>query len=271
MRSAKIAISLAVHGWDVAVGLLRRIVGSARPAKTVVLYYHVVRPESRAAFGRQLDALLRWGRPWRLDGEIDGSCGLHFAVTFDDGYISVLENAVPELRARGVPYTLFVPTGSWGGRPSWVKDSGHPFWHERVVTPVELGKAAQDALSTVGSHTVSHPRLSRLNDQSLDSELRNSKVELEKILGRAVDILSFPHGDYDERVAAHARSAGYRRLMTVEPSLVKVKGGSSLLGRVAVEPEDGGLEFYLKAHGAYRWNTWLKRWRQARETLSSKQ
>lgn len=252
-------LSLVLHGWDRVVGLGRRLLGGAAPAWTVVLYYHAVRPELRASFGKQLDALLRWGQPWNLDGELASSGGLHFAVTFDDGYISVLENAVPELQARAVPYTLFIPTGSWGGRPSWVKNPQHPFWRERVVTPDELSKAAQDSLSSIGSHTVSHPRLSRLDDRTLDAELRNSKAELERILGHTVDILSFPHGDYDERVASQARSAGYRRLLTVKPALVLGENEGSPMGRVAVEPDDGGLEFYLKAHGAYRWSTWLKR------------
>lgn len=251
-------MSLALYGWDQVIGLGRRLWGSAAPARTVILYYHAVRPELRTSFGRQLDGLLRWGQPWSLSGEIARSAGLHFAVTFDDGYISVLENAVPELRARGFPYTLFIPTGSWGGRPSWVKNPQHPFWQEQVVTPAELSKAAEDALSTIGSHTVSHPRLSGLDDQSLDSELRNSKADLEKILGSTVDILSFPHGDYDERVSTRARAAGYRRLLTVEPSLVLAGNENTLLGRVAVEPDDGVLEFYLKAHGAYRWSSWFK-------------
>lgn len=68
-----------------------------------------------------------------------------------------------------------------------------------------------------GSHTVSHPILSRLRDDELRTELDASKRELEKQLGRPADCLAYPVGGetaYDQRVVDVARECGYRMALT---------------------------------------------------------
>jgi peptidoglycan/xylan/chitin deacetylase (PgdA/CDA1 family) len=64
-----------------------------------------------------------------------------------------------------------------------------------------------------GSHTVSHPILSRLGDEELRVELEGSRLDLERELGRPVECLAYPVGGetaYDERVVEVARACGYR-------------------------------------------------------------
>ena len=68
-----------------------------------------------------------------------------------------------------------------------------------------------------GSHTVTHPILSRLGDDDLRAELGSSKRELEEQLGRPVECLAYPVGGetaYDERVVEVARACGYRMALT---------------------------------------------------------
>jgi peptidoglycan/xylan/chitin deacetylase (PgdA/CDA1 family) len=68
-----------------------------------------------------------------------------------------------------------------------------------------------------GSHTVSHPILSRLSDDELRVELSASKNEIERQLGRRVDLLAYPVGGetaFDERVVGVARECGYRMALT---------------------------------------------------------
>ena len=64
-----------------------------------------------------------------------------------------------------------------------------------------------------GSHTVTHPVLTQLDDDALAFELRESRRHLETVLGGPVRALSYPFGgpaDYDARVIGAARAAGYR-------------------------------------------------------------
>ena len=243
-RLVKLLISLLVRGWDV--------ISQRRPAN-VVLYYHAIRPEQRPAFARQMDTLLRLAQPWKLDGAMSQASDGHVAVTFDDGYISVMENASPELKKRGIPFTVFVPTGSWGQRPEWVRSPDHPFWNERVVSKEELRAWAAEPLLTIGSHTVHHRNLLKLTPEEASRELVDSKTELEAVLGRPVELFSFPHGAHDSRVVTQALDAGYRCVFTIEPELADATNNVPVVGRVAVEPVDWPLEFRLKALGAYRW------------------
>lgn len=65
----------------------------------------------------------------------------------------------------------------------------------------------------VASHSVTHPVLSQLDDSALQYELVESRRQLEAVLGSSVPVLSYPFGspsDYDARVMAATRDAGYR-------------------------------------------------------------
>jgi peptidoglycan/xylan/chitin deacetylase (PgdA/CDA1 family) len=256
-RLTRLAISLLVWSGDSLVAWVRRLFGRPLPARGVILYYHAVTAGQRAAFARQMDLLLRLAKPWRLDGETrDDSGGLHVAVTFDDGFGGVAENALPELKRRRIPCALFIPTGSWNSRPGWVKDPGHPAWGERVLSREELRVLAAEPLVTIGSHSVSHPNFLTLDSRTAAREFAGSKQALEVELGRPVDLFSFPHGAFNGPLVRQARESGYRRLFTTEPRLVNPANPGLIVGRVAAGPDDWPLEFRLKLAGAYRWQAW---------------
>ena len=61
----------------------------------------------------------------------------------------------------------------------------------------------------IGSHTVSHPYLTRLNDNQVMHELLDSKHFLEDVLGKPVRLFAYPHGDYDKRIRDLVEEAGY--------------------------------------------------------------
>jgi peptidoglycan/xylan/chitin deacetylase (PgdA/CDA1 family) len=137
------------------------------------------------------------------------------AVTFDDAYRSVLELGLPILSRLGLPGSVFVPTDfagterpmSWPGIDQW---SGSPFETELVpMSWEELGRLAADGWE-IGSHTCSHPHLTRLDGAALDGELRRSREVCEERLGRPCASLAYPYGDHDARVVQAAREAGYR-------------------------------------------------------------
>ena len=64
-----------------------------------------------------------------------------------------------------------------------------------------------------GSHSVSHPILTQLDDAALDRELAESREAIACQIGHAVDIIAYPVGGiqaFDARVIAAAQRAGYR-------------------------------------------------------------
>lgn len=200
-----------------------------------------------------MDTLLRVAEPWRVDEDLESKRGKFVAVTFDDGFASVVENAFPELKQRNIPFAVFLPTGCWGERPSWVMRPDHPAKVERVLSRDELRNLAVEQLVTIGSHSVTHPNFLTLDADAAAREFVDSKHELENVLGRPVSLFSFPHGAYNARLVRQAWALGYRRLFSIEPVPVSTTDKGPVLGRIAVDPEDWPIEFRLKMQGAYRW------------------
>jgi len=101
-------------------------------------------------------------------------------ITFDDGFKDNYTVAYPLLYKYDLPATFFVTTGFIGRK-------GYMSWKDL--------KELRDVGFEIGSHTVTHPRLSSLPPQKIDEELRISKEVLEEKLDMEVNLFSAPYGD----------------------------------------------------------------------------
>lgn len=270
-RFLRLIISLGVHLWDILADGASRLLRIRKPGRCTVIYYHSVPRQHRSLFARQLDTIsasckalpASHGEPLALNTN-------HVVVTFDDAFISVVENARPELTRRSIPWTVFVPTGCLGKPPSWIENARAESKADRVVTPEELRELARDPLVTIASHSISHPNFLRLDETSAARELRESRSTLEALLSRPIEFFSFPYGAHNARIHQQARDAGYRRIFTSEPLPAFASGPEFVTGRIGVDPDDWPLEFRLKISGAYRWAGRLQAARRNRRTLSAK-
>ncbi len=66
----------------------------------------------------------------------------------------------------------------------------------------------------IGSHTLTHPHLSSVDDHQIQRELVESRRRLEERIGRPVMRASYPYGSYDDRTVVAARNAGYSSAFT---------------------------------------------------------
>jgi peptidoglycan/xylan/chitin deacetylase (PgdA/CDA1 family) len=85
-------------------------------------------------------------------------------ITFDDGPVSIHYYGLPLLESRGVKATVYVVI-------DWILGGWYLDWTEIQ----ELHDAGWD----IGSHTMTHPTLTTLDDSTLHYELRQSQIELE--------------------------------------------------------------------------------------------
>ncbi len=130
----------------------------------------------------------------------------YFTVTIDDGYASVGEIAWPILRELKVPTTLFVVVDGIGRTNEWDQQEGDI--EVPMLSENELRSLARDGMA-MGAHTLTHPRLTHLDDASLYSEVAYSGARLTELTGRRVTAFSYPYGNWDTRVRQAVIDAGY--------------------------------------------------------------
>jgi peptidoglycan/xylan/chitin deacetylase (PgdA/CDA1 family) len=226
--------------------IIRRLFGWQVPGTAVAIYYHRVPSEERARFARQMDHLLRWVEPIRADHMEPLRPGTRSAiVTFDDGWVSFVENALPELQRREIPATLFAVSDFLDG-----DDQSLPI--ERLVSAQEL-RSLDPRLITVGSHSATHSVMTALPEPEARRELRESRAKLEEVLERPVKLFCFPYGRFNEALIEMCREAGYARVFTGQPFAALCDPQEFATGRVRVDPFDWPIEFHLKLTGAYIW------------------
>lgn len=229
-----------------------RLTWKRRPR--VVLFYHGVDRAYVESFRQQMAYLAREClvlKPCDISSVNNEGHQTIVALTFDDAYVSFLENAVPILREYGLPAALFVPTGNMGRRPGWAMPPGCPDKDETVMGEQQIVALDKEGFEIL-SHTVSHQVLTDLNDVDLETELTKSKQALESLLGHEVLAVSYPHGAYDARVLRAARRAGYTFGFTIYPNIVDNCADPLRIGRFEVFPRDSLAVFKLKANGAYQ-------------------
>lgn len=251
-RLVKLGVSSLVWVSDVLTDTLRRVFGLSPRRKFVVLYYHGISDREKTAFERQMRQLAATVTPVPCDTQQFNGSTHYAAVTFDDAFLSVRDHALPILKREKIPAAIFVPTAYLGTTPGWVKKKSLQGRNEVVMTPEEIGVLASEPLITIGSHTVTHPRVSELPPEAALAELRDSRSELEKITGKSIGLFSFPHGGFSPRDLELARQVGYTRVYGIHPALAS-PDAEFMIGRVAVDPSDWPWEFRLKLLGAYRW------------------
>lgn len=85
----------------------------------------------------------------------------------------------------------------------------------RMSLSWEEVQRAQSWGVSFGSHSLTHPILSRLSDDALEREMQVSRATIESMTGTNCNLLAYPNGDHDDRVRAAAQRAGYRWAVTM--------------------------------------------------------
>jgi len=247
-RIAKCALSMAVFASSLLTRFVCRLVGRTPGGSCVVLYYHSILPCQRTRFARQLDLLRRHARPFDVTGAVELERGVDYVgVTFDDAFENFVDQALPELKKRKIPATMFVISGALG------KGFGPAGSMEKVMSVEQLCCLPTD-LVTIGSHTASHPFMPGISEEDSRRELLESKATLERLLNCEIATFSFPFGGFSPRLIEICRETGYRRVFTTLPVFAFAEDPDEFaVGRVRVDPTDWFVEFRLKLAGAYRW------------------
>jgi peptidoglycan/xylan/chitin deacetylase (PgdA/CDA1 family) len=230
----------------------------SRPGLRILFYHRVADVDDPLAidprrFVRQMDVLSAQG--YRVIDVVDAAGRLArgerddklIALSFDDGYKDVADNALPVLERHGFRATVFVATGVIDGSAtfSWYRNQ------PPVLSWPEIVALDRESALSFEAHTITHPDLRAVDDARAEREIAGSKAALEARLGRAVTGFCYPAGLYGERERRLVKAAGYRAATTCEPGANAARCDPLTLRRIAVDGSDRLSDFDAKLRGAH--------------------
>ena len=152
-------------------------------------------------------------------------------LTFDDGFHNNFSNVLPLLCKYSIPGLFFIPTQHVENPKNWLhfikikaEKNVNLFGLNKSIqsdlfdgiSKKNLAQMADNPLVTIGSHSVSHPLLSKCSQLDLRNELVNSKEYLENIIGRPVKYFAYPSGDYNKKVINAVKESGYEMAFGID-------------------------------------------------------
>jgi peptidoglycan/xylan/chitin deacetylase (PgdA/CDA1 family) len=210
-------------------------------------YYHHVFDDQRDGFTAQLRWMKNLGTPISLDDAVamledDAPIdGRYFCVTFDDGYKNCITNALPILVEHEVPTAFFIPTAFVGAAAEERNPAlrGRIGAYDLALTEFLTWGDCRELVAagmTIGSHSVSHPRLIDLSYDEAEHELRTSKDTIEHRVGMECRHFACPKGRPEVDFLTHrdpaiAAGLGYRSFLTTRRASLHQRPSPMLIHR----------------------------------------
>lgn len=151
------------------------------------------------------------------------------AITIDDAYLSVYEEAFPRLQARGFPATLFVAT-----RPVDRGLGAYMSWDQL--------REWQAAGFGIGSQTQTHPHMHQLSIEANREELRVSNERFLAELGMRPTLFAYPYGEYNLDVIALVKEAEFEAAFGQNSGVAHGYDGFFELPRFAMNEQYGNRD-----------------------------
>lgn len=191
-----------------------------------ILTYHKLGPRpsrvrlrglylSTRLFVRQLEELKQAGFQSGSLGNWS-QAGRRVIITFDDGYTNVLEHAVEPLAQNGFRAIQFLPAAFLGKTNEW--DVAQREAPERIMEAAQV----RDWIAAgheIGSHSLTHPLLTRLDLERAREEIGASRKKLEDLFGRPIEHFCYPYGDWNPAIRDLVCECSYKTACTTDPGI----------------------------------------------------
>jgi peptidoglycan/xylan/chitin deacetylase (PgdA/CDA1 family) len=181
--------------------------------------------------GFRTTTLEEWGEAMRTQRPVPGKAVL---LTFDDGFLDFRTHAWPLLRRFGFSALVFLVAERVGQSNAWDSVRGE----EVQLLGWRDIRTLQDEGVAFGSHSATHPYLTRLSAEDVVREVVRSRAILQRGLGRRVDAFAYPHGAEDRGIQHLIGASGYVFGLSCRPGACKLNDALLSLPRIEVRDSD---------------------------------
>jgi peptidoglycan/xylan/chitin deacetylase (PgdA/CDA1 family) len=175
------------------------------------------------------------------------------AITFDDGFDNLWEEGVPVLGEFELPATVFVVSQRAGADNGWDSAAYGGVPTLSLMDWDRVGRLAEQGFE-IGGHSQTHPVLTSVRDDRLESELEGCAVDIERYIGVRPRSFAYPFGAVDTRVS-EAVSRVYERGCSTELRTVPTAPDPMAIPRLDMFYFRGPGQ--LEAYGTARFRTRL--------------
>ena len=103
----------------------------------------------------------------------------------------------------------------------YVSPNNREFKKEDLLTDAEIIQLSKDF--EIGAHTMTHPNLTKISKEEAYKEILDSKIYLERLLGKEVKSFCYPGGYYDKRIEKLVSKSGFNFSRTTNQMVTKIQ------------------------------------------------
>lgn len=145
-------------------------------------------------------------------------------LTFDDGYADFYTEALRVIEKYDVKVSILVPTDKIG-TPNYMN------WEQ-------INKIAVNPNITIISHTRHHYFLPQIPIAQYNNEISQSRILLEKNLGKSIDFFGYPYGGFNEEIVKEVKKAGYKMAFSTRGGSFHHSNEQYMVKRISVDGYD---------------------------------
>jgi peptidoglycan/xylan/chitin deacetylase (PgdA/CDA1 family) len=223
--------------------------------KIPILTYHSIMDDDKQSlsiqsFKKQMLLMKKMGYQTIKFNELDNDNNKKkFIITFDDGYENIFLNALPILKQLNFTAICFFVVSKIGHYNEWDVDK----LNYKMLRLMNFEQINEWLLSgfDVGSHTMDHFNLKKLNYEEKIKQIIKPKKIFNDKFNIEINSFSYPFGSYDIESRNMVKENYDFAVSTKRSRYFKNKFDNELLPRVPINRKESLLKFFLKIKTPY--------------------
>ena len=222
--------------------------------KVPILMYHSIMDNddqsvSVNSFKKQMGLMKKMGYQTINFNNLNKNNIKKFIITFDDAYENIFINAFPILKKLGFNAICFIIANKIGDYNDWDKYK-KKFKKMKLMNFDQINEWVKNGFN-IGSHTMDHVDLTKLNKDDKISQIANSKKLLSSMFNTPINTFAFPFGSYDGETQDIVKKYYEYAVTTKRSRFYKSNFNNNLLPRVPISKNDNFFKFFLKIKTPY--------------------